>query len=323
MSQFTVYSSADSGAPTLNGLTGSLLTVLDACLVTGYGSKTGAGWIKPMPNTGSYGAITQGSGSGYSLFISDIGSGSAGGLEAILTGWDSITSIQNGLTTGSNQFPTYVQSGFGQGGVIARKSNVTSSASRNWFIFADSSTLYGFVATLDVTGTYFAFAFGDFYSIKSGSSDTGKCMIVGRGLVNSPSSAAERFQILTGLSSAAGSHFAAHTYTGLGGSITIGKHGDGVKGSTSVFAGTTQYLNGPDGGHYISPVWVHENSTSTIRGRMRGLYQPLHAITNYTDQTVLSGSNDFPGVVLQVVKFGGSSADNVYLIDISNNLETN
>ena len=32
MAQFTIYSSTDVGAPVLNGITGSLITVLDAVL---------------------------------------------------------------------------------------------------------------------------------------------------------------------------------------------------------------------------------------------------------------------------------------------------
>jgi hypothetical protein len=42
-SQFTIYTSNDLGAPQLNGLTGSLLTVLDAVLINGYGTKTSGG----------------------------------------------------------------------------------------------------------------------------------------------------------------------------------------------------------------------------------------------------------------------------------------
>jgi len=41
---WTLYQSTDSGAPALSGQAGSLLEVLDACLVNGYGGKAAAGW---------------------------------------------------------------------------------------------------------------------------------------------------------------------------------------------------------------------------------------------------------------------------------------
>lgn len=41
----TYYSSEDAEAPQLGAdLTGGVKTVLKACLVTGYGTKPGAGW---------------------------------------------------------------------------------------------------------------------------------------------------------------------------------------------------------------------------------------------------------------------------------------
>lgn len=47
----TKYMSSDSGAPIMNGTQGSLVNVLDAILVNGYGSKSPAGWTKPFSGT--------------------------------------------------------------------------------------------------------------------------------------------------------------------------------------------------------------------------------------------------------------------------------
>jgi len=41
-----IYMSTDEGAPVLSATAGSLIGVLDACLVTGYGDLPGAGWEK-------------------------------------------------------------------------------------------------------------------------------------------------------------------------------------------------------------------------------------------------------------------------------------
>jgi hypothetical protein len=41
--------STDAGAPVSSGTVGSLIGLLDACLVNGYGTKAGAGLTIPMP----------------------------------------------------------------------------------------------------------------------------------------------------------------------------------------------------------------------------------------------------------------------------------
>ena len=40
---WTVYRSDDAGAPNLTGAAGSLIAILDAVLVNGYGAKPAAG----------------------------------------------------------------------------------------------------------------------------------------------------------------------------------------------------------------------------------------------------------------------------------------
>lgn len=47
----TVYSSEDASAPAIAASAGSLISLLDACLVNGYGSKAAAGWSKVYTGT--------------------------------------------------------------------------------------------------------------------------------------------------------------------------------------------------------------------------------------------------------------------------------
>ena len=47
----TVYRSTDTSAPVLDNTVGSLINLLDKCLVSGYGSQTAAGWSKPFTGT--------------------------------------------------------------------------------------------------------------------------------------------------------------------------------------------------------------------------------------------------------------------------------
>jgi hypothetical protein len=109
--------------------------------------------------------------------------------------------------------------------------------------------------------------------------------------------------------------------------ITINKHGDAIKGSGTILAGTVAYPNVPDSGIYISPVWISENSvpvafnTGIIRGRMRGFYQFCHAIGVLSDAEIITGDGDYTGKTFRVVLKGGNLG--VYLIETSNTLETN
>lgn len=48
-----VYRWDDAGAPALNKTAGCMMTIFKACLVTGYGTKEGAGWTMPFEDTAS------------------------------------------------------------------------------------------------------------------------------------------------------------------------------------------------------------------------------------------------------------------------------
>jgi hypothetical protein len=325
MAQFTIYSSGDASAPVLTGTSGSLLAVFDACLVDGYGAKSAAGWTRGKPHTGSVGWYVQGTdSSGFAMAVFDnaLGAGAAGSArEARIVGYESITDIAANLITGSGQFPTFAQLGIGSGSVICRKSATIDSTARPWIIFADSRTMYTFIQAGDGANIYQAFCFGDFYSMKTGSIDLYRCMISGRPNEATITTTADKLDNLSVLNTAVTGHFSARSYSAVAGSITIGKHGDGTKGSTSQLNGTTQYLNAADSGVYISNIWVVENLNSTIRGRMRGFYQLCHAVSNFSDGQVLTGNADFTGKNFYIVKNSANSG--IYCIETSNTLETN
>ena len=50
MSRATYYDSEMTGAPLLNGVKGSLIALLDAVLINGFGDKAPLGWSKPFQN---------------------------------------------------------------------------------------------------------------------------------------------------------------------------------------------------------------------------------------------------------------------------------
>jgi hypothetical protein len=338
---FTEYSWLDTSAPQLDGNTGSLLTLLDAVLVNGYGTKPGAGWTKPLPNTSSYGMYRLGNGTTSSLFIYDAGAGGAGGCEAMATGWITITAIDNGAVTGSNPFPSGSQlnitsSAGGQAGaVVIRKSLITSSIQRAWKAFADSASLYLFTKPFDsVSGaSWSGFHFGDFYSLKSGSIDPYRCMIVGRSVKSSSAIIDDSLDRMTpgqtALNSATQGHYVAKLFNGdsgsFTGSIAVSVCGDGIKSSnTAGLTGAIPFLNGCDNAIYVSPMWIVETGPSVVRGRMRGFWHFCHNSSSLTDGQAITGAMDFPTKTFRVVlPTYASSTAGTYLIEISDTLETN
>lgn len=337
-SQFTIYRYTDANAPLLYGTSGSLITVLDACLVNGYGTKPGAGWTKPLANTGSYplapsiktlGCWQQGTGSALTLFIND---GAPNPLasyrEAWATGWESISSLSSSVTnscaTGSGMFPFLTQS-LTTGHVVIRKcTSADSSSARPWIVAADSSSMYLFVQTGDQASPwiYYSFAFGDIYSFESGSNDAYKCIIIGRTVENSNALGNDTLDQLTQpLSAVLGGHFIARSYSGVGISTLMSKHGDGAKGNVGVIYGNLQYPNCVDLSIYLSPIWIVEPLSSTIRGQLRGLYQLCHPIANFGDNAYFSGSLDGVGKTFLFLKQSANSG--IYVIETSNTVLTN
>lgn len=330
---FTIYKSSDSGAPSFYGSTGSYVALLDACLVNGYGSKPGAGWIKPFPNTSSFGSaslslgawtIPSGSSTSCSLFINDNAPGAGVYKECRACGWEVLSggpssSVANTMGSGSGQFPTPAQSQT-YGFVTIRKSATNDSSSlRQWLVLADSSSFYAFIATGDTAGVYYGFGFGDIYSFKTGSSDNYRCIIIGRTNENSSAAANDGFDYVgNGYSTAVGGNFMARASSQIGTSITIAKHGDGVKGSANFSLGNVPFPNGVDNALYISPIWVVDSVATNIRGQLRGFYQNLHPIAQFTDGQTFTGALEYGGKTFLCVKTTPNSG--MYVLETSNTL---
>lgn len=276
----TFYKSTDASAPSLTGQTGSLVALLDAILVNGYGSQAAAGWTIAYTATNKR-DYKQGTGSnGYYLDVDDSAPTTA--KEARMRGYETMSA----LATGTQAFPTSAQSSFAD---VCRKSNTADSTARVWYCIADATCFYLFVDTGDFTGPAYSlgFMFGDFFSYKSG--DAYNTAIMGRRVENSATDSDENFptvwsasQILT---AAATGHYVDRHWTGVGGSIQFCKHtsplaftGTGattnVNGPTGCGAAMVAYPNGPDGALELSPIWVGHNGS--VRGYMKGLWAPCH-----------------------------------------------
>ena len=154
-----VYKSTDSGAPTLNGTKGTLITVLKACLVNGYGAKAGAGWTIALEDAANYKIIFRNdstTGTGRYFRIQDNGRVSARtdnsyftsdrNCNATLVGMQSYTDIDSPAIP----FPRVIAGGdlevndIYSYGVLIRKSGTTTNPtySRPWMIIADNRTCH-------------------------------------------------------------------------------------------------------------------------------------------------------------------------------------
>ena len=306
MAQFTIYRSTDVGAPVLNGTLGSLITVLDAVLVNGYGSKTAAGWTKPYSSSNNLSAsYKQGSGSsGMYLWVMDGPGGAYPSGSVVLKGFLSMSSANgiSGSVGSTNPFPSQGQSGVAFGGVGYLKSEpLGSSITISWIAAVDSKTLYFFSIPLTaaVTTFYNGFMFGDIVSYCTGS-DPYKCALIAQDNERYITTAADcyRFPKLQAFASTITAHYIGGNYLGVAGSYAFGKMIDSVKGGvvtndaiTGIIGnGVLPLPNSADGKLYLSPINILEyNGTNYItRGRLRGAWSALHPYGNLSQDGIIN-----------------------------------
>jgi hypothetical protein len=298
-----VYRSTDAGAPVLTGQVGSLLGVLNACLVNGYGALAAAGWTKPIADAGNKGHFKQNTAvsnnaSGMFLYVDDSGPGGGGAREARVCGFETMSAL---TPTGTGQFPAAAQSGIGFGALVIRKSATADATARAWTLAA------------------LTFIFGDFKSFRS--PDPWAVHIIGRNAENTSTSSNESFCLVAPISTynladVSFGHFIARHWTGQGGSIKCGKWMDWTKlgyagglqggwsssGQTSI-GGSTNFMpgryttatqlpapNGSDGSLVLSPLWL--SHSFAWRGYLPGLFVPLHdRPLNHNDVLTITSGN--------------------------------
>lgn len=167
-----IYRSTDAGAPQLTGQAGSLVAVLDAVLVNGYGvgvdAKAPAGWTLEFSGTNK--RVYRNSvahGTGTYLRIDDTGSEQ---LAEPRLAWMRAYESMTGVDVGSNPAP--LESHLARGYSFI-KSTVATAVTRPWVVFACSTYAYMFInAQGDTSGWSDAglrpLFFGDYESFKPG-----------------------------------------------------------------------------------------------------------------------------------------------------------
>ncbi len=86
--------------------------------------------------------------------------------------------------------------------------------------------------------------------------------------------------------------------------------------------GIMQMPNGSDNSLYISPIYVVEPQTyAIVRGRLRGLFHPIHYYQNFNDGAMFSGSLEYQGKTFMAIR--QSYVGSVWLLETSPTVEVN
>ena len=154
----TLYKYDDVGAPQLTGEVGKVISVLDACLVNGYGSKSPAGWTKPFSGTNKAVYRPPAGNRHYLRILNDNTTIDNYGNTAVgicrVIGYETMSDVN----TGTGLFPTTAQI---SGGVCLHTTYDRSATIKPWWLIADDKTFY-FIPLYDTR--CFGFCFGSFYS---------------------------------------------------------------------------------------------------------------------------------------------------------------
>lgn len=273
-----VLRSTDASAPTLSGTTGSLITLLDACLVNGYGSSTPLGWTKPYSgaNLAAYRmSATEGTG-GYLRVDDSLTTTNA--VYTRLAGYVTMSAI----STGTDTFPATANY------MGLRKSNTADTTTRPWIMVGDETRFYLMIQNGDSAGAsvWDITFFGDIVSYID--NDAYKQLLACRYNTGTtfPNPTDSYFGYMEYYSySSRTSKQMPRNHAGAAGAISVGNHTDSFKATVSSYnsfwggaGGQLAYPNVAGNSLFMGPVWVHQATTTpyVVRGHMPGLWCPFH-----------------------------------------------
>lgn len=159
----TVYRSTDASAPLLTNSNGSLIAVLKACLVDGYGSKASAGWTAPFTGTNLIAFKEGAGGNNRYLRVYDGGTDASGYRVANVRAYEAMTAV----STGTGPCPTLGQVS-GNGATLSYFQTGRSTPNVSWMVVATSSFFHLIVEQGDGNLYPEYLAFGKFISELAG-----------------------------------------------------------------------------------------------------------------------------------------------------------
>ena len=295
-----VYKSTDSGAPTITDVNGSLIALLKACLVTGYGSSAAAGWTNPY-NSGSTIAVFRSPTGTKQRYLRVVDSGynaSVGYREARCRGYEVMTAV----STGTGLFPTTAQVA---GNGIPYMYGLASGNPyiNDWILVATEAMFHLYVNTGDnaTVVSYYSnvLTFGDFISYKAGDSyntiirtgNDGDIPYYGGSLCSSLNSPSNSMAYIA----------RKQTQTGTAEYVTFGSN-TLFNSSTYMGGGGIPYPNRPDSGLVLSNIFlinpdiVGSGANAYIAGVVPGIWDICHTTPTAHKDTWTQGSKSFIGL---------------------------
>lgn len=339
MTTVTTYSSADASAPVLSGVNGSLVALLDAILVNGYGSKPAAGWT--IAYTATNKRIYQ-SGNNTAcpsvVMVTDDGTAASGGTAKTCGAIGATAASALAYANLTNPFPT---SGQQANGIFGLKSSTADATARDWIAFADDRTFYLFVSTAASQANGWSCVYqGEMFSYKaaSGVADVNRLILAGASYVNTL--VGTELPLVTGSSLGNKPNIPAYmpkSYSGAGSAVAVGKSVDASKSNLTLTAGplvagnsalpvsTTAYPHPVDTSLILSPVFVFESAGIT-RGHLRGIWAPMHVQPiNHGD--TFTGQGQLSGKTFIAINATGCNNNTNYIgqimVEISSTWDTN
>lgn len=267
--------------------------------------RASAGWDLAYSGTNKavYRSPNNASARHYLRVLDDASSG-GGAKEGVVRGYVSMSDVD----TGTEPFPTVAQQATG---LYAQKSITANSTARTWWAFADDKTFYLAIANGTSTLIY---GFGHFQSFASG--DAYNTLISFSKNSNSATATSQCSGIQAGQSAASNAThstavlYCPRSYTQSGTSIIASSFGSGHSGSTGAAAaahgGTTSSgshgvaipSSNADGAFYCASIHVMEmvaSNANVIRGKIPGIYAPMHPQGTISSGTVSTGINGLNG----------------------------
>lgn len=292
-----VFTNTDDNAPVLTGQDGSLINLLDKCLVYGFGTSQSLGWSKPFSGT-NLAVYRQPSGAQRYLRIDNVNTQNNSTYNAKARAYESMSDV----STGSGPFPTVEQS---SSGLVWRISGTNNSTARNWLMIGDEKFFYLIIEDGATAGYRSLKFFGDFSSYQSG--DLYNQIIGGAHdvtiqyspLYQSIDIPGSQDQLKAGL-------YVARNYTQIGSSTTAIIPFDGYQftratpGSAPVGV-WPQMLNPATGDLLFGRFYLSDRVS--LRGEMPGMWAPLFKCTDvFNHGDVITGIGNLAGRTLKLLR---------------------
>jgi hypothetical protein len=282
---------------------------------------TVTGWTKPFVDSANQGAFQQGGGNSIYLSIND-GSGVTSPCNARVQGFETMSAIR----TGTAGWPVSEAAT-----MTWRKSTVADSSTRVWLVWADDRTVYFFVIDLSLASCYLVHGFGDFFSLIP--SDGFRSMLLGcitdaAGAITQANSPGDTLTAVAG-GTASGGHYLDRAFSGFGAATAFNVYGCVPSQALTNFSAALNtaftFPNPADGGLIVTPLWIGEGASALLRGRLRGLFVPVHAIASFTDGDTFAGVNEYVGKTFLILKLAGQAggAGGVLALETSDTVDAN